>query len=84
MKRNSKNLRLYKKVCAEIWEERDHKCEDCGIWIHEAKYHNFAHGKLGRRTTDTCLNKNNIKLKCFTCHSNNDHGLSVKGAEWLN
>lgn len=84
MKRNNKNLRLYKKICAEIWEEREHRCADCKVWIHEAKYHNFAHGKKGRVSEKDCLDKDNIKLKCFACHSNNDHGLSVKNAEWLN
>jgi len=83
MKRNAKNFRKYKKVCAEIWEERPHQCEDCGRYLHEARWHNFAHGKKGRRSEKDCLDKCNIKLKCFKCHAENDEGLKVKNSDWL-
>lgn len=81
MKRNAKNLRKYKKVCWEIWQERPHVCEDCGKPIHTARYHNFSHqkGRIGKNALD----KNSIKIKCFECHSNNDHGLNVKNSGWM-
>ena len=82
MRRTSSNLKLYKAVCFEIWEEREHKCEDCGKPLIEARWHNFAHID-GRRTPEKCLDKNNIKLKCFKCHAQNDGKLIVKNAEWL-
>lgn len=90
MKRNAKNLKIYKKVCKEIWDERPHVCEDCGTPIGEwsmelgenvPKWHNFAH--IGdRRTPETCYDKKNIKLKCFQCHTKQDMGLNEKET-WL-
>ena len=86
MKRNSKNLREYKKLCLEIWEEREHECEFCGIQIGvwdmdrgEAvpKYENFQHIKKGRHEGEW-NNKENIKLICLKCHAKQDSGLNLK------
>lgn len=91
MKRNAANLKKYRAVCAEIWSERPHKCVDCdtqiGNWNIEMgenvpSWWNFAHGKNGRRSEKDCLDKKNISLKCFACHSNSDHGLKEKST-WL-
>lgn len=56
------------------------KCEKCGVYINEPKYHNFNHLK-GRR--EHFLDKDAIELVCFVCHSKY-HGITVKGGEWLN
>lgn len=67
-------LAQYKIICAEIFEERAGKCEECGVHIAEAKYHNFNHTD-GR--TKNFLNKNTIQLLCFPCHSQY-HGIEEK------
>lgn len=74
------SLSDYKKVCTEIYEERNKQCEKCGTYIYELKYHNINH-KSGRRKN--FLNKNELELLCFTCHSKH-HGIEVKNGEWLN
>ena len=81
MKRNAKNLRKYKKVCAEIWGERDHVCEDCGNPLRTARWHNFHHLN-GRRSEKELLDKSGILLCCFTCHAKRE-GKTVHGAKWL-
>lgn len=73
------SLSAYKKVCAEIIEERQHTCEDCGVYIREASYHNFHHTKDRR---ENFLNKDTIKLFCFRCHSKAE-GINEKST-WLN
>lgn len=73
-------LNQYKKICLEIWEERERTCEDCGAYIYEPKYHNFNHTE-GR--TKNFLNKNCIQLLCFVCHSKYE-GIKVKNGEWVN
>lgn len=91
MKRNAKNLRLYKRLIKEIWDELEHVCEDCGCQIGEwdseigdyvPRWHNFAHTD-GRITEENCMNKEKIKLKCFKDHAQKDHKLKVSNSEWL-
>ena len=86
MKRNAKNLKLYKSVCWEIWEERPHKCEFCedpiGYWNMEMglnlpEYINFQHTERGR-SKDVWINKDKIKLICKKCHLLQDSGLTLK------
>ena len=88
MRRNQKNLRLYKKLCKEIWDSGSRQCEDCGcnlgVWDDEEGdyvpcYHNFHHTE-GRITKS--LDKDSIALLCFKCHAK-DHGQTVHNAEWL-
>lgn len=96
MKRNKENLALYKEFCMKIWRERGfHKgkpCPECGNpvghWDEDLgefvpSYHNMAHGEKGRRLKKDCLDPNNVKIKCYVCHSVKDHKLSVTNAEWL-
>lgn len=82
MKRRARwgSLKQYKQVCAEIFEEREGKCQKCGVTIYEPKYHNFNH-TAGRR--ENFLNKDTIELVCFVCHSGY-HGIPAKNSEWLN
>ena len=70
MKRNSKNLEIYRQVCKEIWDERQEydgtrKCEFCGEQIGQwdmdlgefvPEYINFQHTERGR-TKDVWVNK---------------------------
>ena len=72
-------LAQYKKICAEIWGERDGKCEKCGLVLGEPRYHHFNHTK-GRR--HNLLNKETIELVCMKCHSKH-HGINTKNSEWL-
>lgn len=90
MKRNSANLKRYKQVCKEIWQTREHKCEDCGCPIGEwdmelgenvPKYYNFDHID-GRETEEKCFDKDNIKLRCFKDHANKGHGQNEQST-WL-
>ena len=79
MKRNSKNLRLYKKLCKTIWDEREHVCSKCGKYLPVAKYSTFHH--TNGRIKDG-LNKESIILTCFKCHSA-EHGIIAKNSGWL-
>lgn len=80
-KRNAKNLREYRRVCAEIFEERGQRCENCHRYIREPKWHNFHHTK-GRITKEQLLKKEDLMLTCYVCHSA-EHGQKVTNAEWL-
>ena len=73
------SLQNYKKICAEIYEERNRSCEGCGVYITEIRYHNFHHEKDRR---ENFLNKDTIKLFCFVCHSKAE-GINEKST-WLN
>ena len=81
MRRNSKNLKRYKDVCYEVWEERGKMCEDCGRYIREPKWHNFHHLN-GRETEEKCMDKENIVLVCFKHHATRE-GKDVSNCEWL-
>lgn len=73
--RNPTMWQKYKKVCAQIWEEREkngmHFCEICGRALLEPKKWNFHH--LAKRTKNL-LNKKTIILTCWICH-NAKHGI---------
>lgn len=57
-----------KELFKEVWSERDHKCEECGKILREAKAHNFDHIIPKSRWEKYRLDKDNIKLVCFACH----------------
>ena len=95
MKKNPKNLRLYKGFVKEQWVKKGKDqfptCEHCvrpiGRWdmdegCYVPRYHNVSHGKKGRRTAETCLDPLNIKFLCFACHAK-EHKLKVSNADWL-
>ena len=86
MKRNAKNLKIYKAVCKDIWNERPHRCEFCdepiGQWDMELgenvpEYINFQHTERGRGE-DVWINKEKIKLICKKCHLWQDQKLTLK------
>lgn len=69
--RSPAQLKKYKKICSEIWEERGGICEKCKCYLGEATYYNFHHTK-GR--TKNLLNKDTILLLCPT-HHDAEHGI---------
>lgn len=69
--RNPKQLAKYKRVCAEIWKERNQSCEKCGKYLYEPYYYNFHH-TAGR--TKNLLNKDTILLLCPE-HHDAEHGI---------
>lgn len=82
MKRNAKSLKKYKEFCLEVYESRYKTCENCQKYLSTLRYHNIAH-ITGRRTEKTCLDPENVRLLCFKCHAELDHGLSVKNSDWM-
>ena len=78
MKRSPKNLKKYKGVCKEIWEEREHICEICKRPIGEYDYdsgemvptYSMFHHINGRWEKGSTLDKDNIILLCSACHHN--------------
>lgn len=67
-----------KSLFLEIWNEREHKCVECGKYLAEAKAHNFSHIKSKWSRPDLRLDKNNIEILCFRCHFKKDHWLNYK------
>lgn len=54
----------------EIWKERKHNCQSCGIWLgNEAKSIFFDHLLEKNKRKDLALVKENILLVCSDCHS---------------
>ncbi|MFO0190324.1 MAG: hypothetical protein ACK54F_03645 [Planctomycetia bacterium] len=57
-----------KEVFREVWEERPHNCEICGVFIKEARAINFSHALPKGKFPEYRLDKRNIFLKCEECH----------------
>lgn len=56
---------------SEIWKERIHQCEKCGVGLgNEWKKWNFHHIELKSKRPDLRYEKNNVILVCLMCHSN--------------
>ncbi len=71
-----------KDLFKEVWNEREHVCEDCGKFLKEAKAHNFDHIIPKSKWEEYRLNKNNIKLICFACHFTKTNGLVYKWVDY--
>jgi hypothetical protein len=57
-----------------IWNERLHYCTNCKIWLgDEPKAWMFAHDKPKSTHNEERLNKENVDLHCWDCHSCKDH-----------
>lgn len=67
-----------KDMFKEIWQERNHNCEECWKYLREAKAHNFSHIKSKWSRPDLRMDKDNIKILCFRCHFKNDMWLDYK------
>lgn len=61
------------------------KCADCGKILRNLRPHNFAHIKPKGKYPELKYDPKNIKIKCYVCHSNNDHhqGVNRESAQWL-
>jgi len=58
-------------------------CTDCGKSMTSLRPHNFAHIKPKGKYPELKCEPDNIVVKCYKCHCNNDHDQNVKGGEWL-
>lgn len=53
----------------EIWNERIHRCENCGMDLGRTpKAYMFAHIRAKSVDRSNRLNKENIRLLCWDCH----------------
>lgn len=77
-KERLKNWWSEKDLFKEIWEEREHKCNECWKYLQEAKAHNFSHIKSKWSRPDLRLDKSNIEILCFRCHFKKDMWLDYK------
>ena len=73
-KRTKKQKPNYKGIYAEIWDEREHRCVNCGIDIPYQVVHNFSHKHSKGERPDLKLDKDNIELLCSTVNRNYDIG----------
>lgn len=64
--KRKKKVRSMKDLFEEIWNERPHKCNNCGLQIKEAKAHNFSHLKSKGSRPDLKYDKDNIEIACST------------------
>jgi hypothetical protein len=67
-----------KDLFLEVWNEREHKCNECWKYLKEAKAHNFSHIRSKGARPDLRLDKSNIEILCFACHFLKDHWLKYK------
>ncbi len=56
------------KVFGSIWEQREHVCEVCKVYIHEATAGNFSHLLNKGTYPEFRLDPRNVVLKCSSCH----------------
>jgi len=59
------------------------KCADCPRELRTLRAHNFAHIKPKGKYPEFKCDPDMILIKCYMCHSNNDHHQNVKNAEWM-
>ena len=64
----------FKDLYAEIWEEREHRCCNCGVWIGEPVVHNFSHVRSKGARPDLKFDKDNIEILCSTVNQVNRVG----------
>jgi hypothetical protein len=59
----------------EIWAEREHICEECGIHLGDVMNKVFMSHHLTKGSTPTLrYDKKNLNLLCFGCHQNWEFG----------
>lgn len=61
-------------VFEQVWNERPHVCEVCGVMIREPRIHNFDHIIPKSRRKDLRLDPTNIRIVCFACHFERHNG----------
>ena len=63
----------------EIWNERPHYCEECGVFLgNTINVSYFSHRKSKGANPELRLNKNNIDLLCTNHHHQWDFGDRTK------
>lgn len=68
-----------KQLFLQIWNERKHICENCGVNLGEIpKSFMFAHIKAKSIEPGMRLDKNNIRLLCWDCH----YSLDFRGQQY--
>jgi len=55
-----------KDLYMEIWDEREHRCMNCGIPIPNPVVHNFSHIRSKGARPDLKYDKDNIEILCST------------------
>lgn len=73
-KKETGELEFMKKV----WEERDHICEECSVFLPEFSPMYMAHILSKGASPSNRLNKNNIVILCFPHHIQLDCGEKSK------
>lgn len=53
-----------KELYREIWQEREHRCVNCGVWIASPVVHNFSHIRSKGARPDLKFDKDNIEILC--------------------
>lgn len=67
-----------KQIFLEIWNERQHQCENCGASLGNIpKNYMFSHIVAKGVNSKLRLDKSNIKLLCWDCH----YALDFRGKE---
>jgi hypothetical protein len=63
-----------RELFAQVWADRPHVCEVCGIAIREPRIHNFDHIETKGRRKDLRLDPSNIRIVCLACHHERHNG----------
>ena len=53
-----------KELYREIWEEREHRCANCAMYIPSPVVHNFSHIRSKGARPDLKYDKDNIEILC--------------------
>lgn len=68
-KRRLKKHGSEKDFFQEIWEDRPHQCENCGVSLPEpARTYYFSHIKSKGAHPSLRYDKDNVQLLCYECH----------------
>ena len=53
-----------KELYKSIWKEREHLCQNCGVYIPSPVVHNFSHTRSKGARPDLKYEKDNIQILC--------------------
>lgn len=65
---------ILKDLYLKIWNEREHRCANCGEYIPYPVVHNFSHIRSKGARPDLKYEESNIELLCSTVNRNYDIG----------
>ena len=63
-----------KELYREIWDEREPRCVNCGVWIASPVVHNFSHIRSKGARPDLKFDKDNIEILCSSLNRPNRVG----------